>query len=124
MKSSPKLGDNDFVYGPSAGGKLYELQQSAGGKLLTDIGGPLDRDCGDWLSFSKIIIDETVTVENKIHFDLTYMNDVENILNNTGPYANTITAGELRYIRDNWSRFDGFVKFYKDGSEVLPPWIK
>ena len=38
--------------------------------------------------------------------------------------CNSVTAGELRYIRDNWSRFDGFVKFYKDGLEVLPPWMK
>lgn len=113
-----------MVYGPTANLKLRELQQSAGGKLLTDTGGPFDRNCDSWLSYSKLIMDETVEAGNKIHFDLTYMDDIDNLLDNTGPYTNSITAGELRYIRDNWFRFDGAVKFYNNGSEVLPPWMK
>lgn len=91
---------------------------------MTDTGGPFDRNCDSWLSYSKLIMDETVEAGNKIHFDLTYMDDIDNILNNTGPYANLVTAGELRYIRDNWFKFDGAVKFYNNGSEVLPPWMK
>lgn len=33
-----------------------------------------------------------------------------------------MTAGELRYIRDNWSRFSPSVKFYYGGTEVSVPW--
>ena len=124
VQSNLKFGDNDLVYGPSANLKLRELQQKAGGKMLTDIGSPFDRNCDGWLSYSKIIMDETVAAGNKIHFDLTYMDDIDNVLDNVGPYANSITAGELRYIRDNWFRFEGSVKFYINEMEVLPPWMK
>ncbi len=57
-----------------------------------------------------------------IHFDLTYMEDVKGILNNTGKYKDTITGGELRYIRDNLHRFAENVKFYYHEMEVIPPW--
>ena len=60
-KSSLKFGDNDLVYGPSASGKLVELQRSAGGKLLSDVGNPYDMGYGsDWLKFSTDTIENTV----------------------------------------------------------------
>lgn len=124
-KSSLKFGDNDLVYGPSAGGKLVQLQKSAGGKLLSDIGNPYDNGYGsDWLRFSTDTIDDTARQGNFIHFDLTNMQDLEGILNGTSPYVGRITSGELRYIRDNWDRLSGNVKFYNNGKEVLPPWMK
>ena len=119
-----RFGVNDLVYGPSSGGKLVKLKESAGGKLLSDVGNPYDAGYGsDWLKYSTHIIDSTVQAGNKIHFDLTYMDDIQGILNNTGIYANKVTAGELRYIRDNWFRLDGSVKFYIDGKEIPPPWV-
>ena len=106
-KSSLKFGDNDLVYGPSASGKLVELQRSAGGKLLSDVGNPYDMGYGsDWLKFS------TDTIE-----------DIDGILNGTSQYMNRTTSGELRYIRDNWDRLSGNIKFYSNGEEVLPPWM-
>ncbi len=52
------------------------------------------------------------------------MDDIDNILNNTGKYANTVTAGELRYIRDNWKRLKKGVKFYNEGKGVKATWMK
>lgn len=113
-----------MVYGPSANGELVALQKTAGGKLFSDVGNPFEADYeADWLKYSINIINKTVEAGNKIHFDLTYMDDIQNALNNIGPYANKITVGELRYIRDNWSRLDAFVKFYNNGKEVMPPWM-
>ena len=118
-----KFDDDDLVYGPTAYGKLKELQQEAGGKLLTDIGGPLDRNCNSWLEYSILNMEDTVGAGNKIHFDLTYMEDVQGVLNYTGEYKNSVTAGELRYIYENWDRFCNNVKFYFNKKEVLPPWM-
>ena len=61
---------------------------------------------------------------HKIHFDLTNVEDIYGILNNTGRFANTVTAQELRYIRHNWSRTEvkNAVKFYVNDVEVSPPW--
>ena len=123
-KSSLKFGDNDLVYGPSASGKLVELQKSAGGKLLSDVGNPYDMGYGsDWLKFSTDTIENTVKQGNYIHFDLTNMQDIDGIMNGTSQYMNRTTSGELRYIRDNWDRLSGNIKFYSNGEEVLPPWM-
>jgi hypothetical protein len=51
------------------------------------------------------------------------MDDIQGVLKNTGSYANSITAQELRYIENNWSRFSGSVKFYNNGIEVVAPWL-
>jgi hypothetical protein len=51
------------------------------------------------------------------------MDNIPGVLANTGPYANTVTAGELIYIQQNWDKFGLSVKFYKNEVEVLPPWL-
>jgi len=59
-----------------------------------------------------------------VHFDLTNVDDIAGVLSNTGKYANTTTAQELRFIMENWNRFSNNVKFYNNGMEVAAPWIK
>jgi hypothetical protein len=61
---------------------------------------------------------------HKVHFDLTNVEDIHAILNNTGKFANTITAQKLRYIGQNWPRTEvkNAVKFYVNNVEVSPPW--
>ena len=65
--------------------------------------------------------ENTISQGNTIHFNLTHMADIAGILANTGAYSNTVTAGELRYIRDNWSRFANNVKFYQNNIVVTAP---
>ena len=69
-------------------------------------------------------MEEALRNRHKIHFDLTNVEDIHGILNNTGRFANTITAQELRYLRQNWSRTEvkNAVKFYVNDVEVSPPW--
>jgi hypothetical protein len=118
-----KFGADDLVYGPSAGGKLRQLQESTGGRLLTDVGGPAPGQ--SWTQFSIQTMESQVKSGGMIRFDLTNMGgakEVTNVLKGTGQYANTVTAAELRYIQQNWSRFSGNVKFYLNGGEVVKPW--
>ena len=120
---TPKFGENDLVYGPSSGGKLRQLQESAGGRLLTDIGGPASGQ--SWTQFSIQTMESQVKSNGMIRFDLTNMGDakeITNVLQGTGQYADTVTGAELRYIQQNWSTFSGNVKFYLNGSEVEKPW--
>jgi len=49
-------------------------------------------------------MEEALRNGHKVHFDLTNVEDIHGIFNNTGKFANTITAQELRYLRQNWSR--------------------
>ena len=116
-----RFGANDLVYGPSAGGKLRSLAESAGGKTLTDIERPVGMD---WWTHSRQQMELAVKEGNMIHFDLTHMTEVEAVLANQGQFAGKVTSLELRYIRDNWSRFSNSVVFYENGVKAGPPWLK
>jgi RHS repeat-associated protein len=117
--SGLKFGANELVYGPSAGGRLAELAQRAGGKTLNDlmVSKPPSMSVID---FSKKTLDQAAAIGTRIHFDLTYVDDLQNVLKNTGPYANTITGEELRYIYANWDRFGKLVTFYVNGVPIKP----
>lgn len=92
--------------------------------MLSDVGNPYDMGySSDWLKFSTDTIENTVKQGNYTHFDLTNMQDIDGILNGTSQYMNRTTSGELRYIRDNWDRLFGNIKFYNNGKEVSPPWM-
>jgi RHS repeat-associated protein len=116
-----EFGANDLVYGTSSGGRLRSLQQEAGGVLLSDM--YRHKPAGmSWTEFSYRTMDQAAATGRPIRFDLTNVGDIENVLNNRGPYANAVTAHELRYLRQNWSRFERNVFFYKNGVEVGMPW--
>ena len=120
--SSPaplQFGSNDLVYGPSAGGRLRALADRAGGVTLTNLNKPVELT---WPQFSIRTLNEAAASGRKIRFDLTHMEDILGILNNTGKYADTTTAIELRYIRANWVKFNNLVHFYVNDIEVSPPW--
>jgi hypothetical protein len=57
----------------------------------------------------------------QVHFDLTNMKDLDDVLANQGKYADATTSVELRYIRDKWDTFETKPKFYRDGAEVPAP---
>jgi hypothetical protein len=93
------------------------------GSGLVEVWTGTREELEDKIEPSPFCLERTVAQGTKIHFDLTTMDDLANILNNMGPYAAKVTSGELRYIRDNWSRLSNAVKFYVDGKEVIPPWL-
>ncbi len=115
-----KFRANDLVYGPSANARLRQLQQTAGGRLLNDIGGPAPGQ--SWTQFSIQTMENQVKAGGIIRFDLTNMSDISGVLKGTGQFGNTVTAAELRYIQQNWSRFSTNVKFYQNAAEVAAPW--
>lgn len=116
-----QFADNDLVYGPASGGELRLLQQRAKGTLLTDIPVP---EGVVWKKFTTQVLDEAALTGRQVHFDLTYVEDVTNILAGQGRWAENVTSVELRYIRDNWNSFAAKPKFYLDGREVPPPWMR
>jgi hypothetical protein len=95
--------------------------QRAGGKLLSDMPR---KEVIDTFEFSKRWMENTLKNGDKLHFDLTHMDDLPGIVANTGRFANTITAQELRYLMVNWNRFQSIVIFYRNDVPVRPPWIK
>ncbi|MBD2026809.1 SpvB/TcaC N-terminal domain-containing protein [Leptolyngbya sp. FACHB-711] len=115
-----RFGANDLVYGASARGALRRLQESAGGRLLNDVAGKTPDQ--SWIQFSIQTMEAQIAQGGRIRFDLTNMENLQGILQNTGQHAGTITAQELRYLQANWARFQGNVTFYRNGVEVPAPW--
>jgi len=115
-----RFGENDLVYGPSAGGALRALQQQAGGRLLTDLPGPPPGM--SWEVYSRQVMEQQLTAGGQIRFDLTNMQNISDALSGLGPWGRSVTASELRYLRDNWPRFSNNVTFYQNGGVAAPPW--
>lgn len=115
-----KFGENDLVYGPSVNGKLRQLQQRAGGRLLIDVGCPFAGE--SWAQFSIRVMENQVKSGGIIRFDISNIKDISGVLKNKGQYGNTVTGIELRYIQENWIKFSNSVKFYRNGLEISNPW--
>ena len=90
--------------------------------LLEDAHDPYDDGFEDWLSRSIHVLERHVGRGNLVHFDLTNMRDMENVLKGEGQYAGAVTTGELLYIRKHWGRLAKSVKFYRNDAEVDAPW--
>ncbi len=110
-----KFGENDLIYGPSAGGQLRKLQEKAGGKLLNDLEKPVEKS---FVQFSLETLDKAAASGRKVHFDLTHVKELENVLAGKGKFAGSVTAQELRYIAQNWEKFKNIVTFYREGKVV------
>jgi hypothetical protein len=116
-----QFGPDDLVVGPSAEGKLRELQQAAGGNLLEDMEKPLAKT---WSEFILDTFDQAAASRRQVHFDKTYIEDIESVLAGRGAHADKITSQVLRHLRDQWEAFKCKPKFYHEGKEVAPPWLK
>jgi hypothetical protein len=68
-------------------------------------------------------LDKAAATGRKVHFDLTHVEDLANILAGKGKFANTVTAQELRHITPNWE-FKDIFKIYIDSKVVQPSWVK
>lgn len=68
------------------------------------------------------IVRRMVREGTMIRFDLTHMQDLPGVLAGTGDFGDSVTALELRYIRDHWRDFRQMTRFYRDDQEVRPPW--
>jgi hypothetical protein len=127
---NPKFGDNDLVYGIYQARMRYRgieipvepaarMKARSRGKLLTDLDPPPGMK---WDEFTTVAMERARQGGNKIRFNLTHIENMDDLLAGRGPYANKITSKELRYLRDNWDRFEGSVVFYRNNRVVPAPW--
>ena len=108
-----------LVYGPSAGGRLAAFADEIGGETLSSLDKPVELT---WTQFSQNTLDAAASSGRPVIFDLTYVEDLQGVLNGTGEYANTVTGAELRYLEANWARFEANVTFFENGVPIGVPW--
>ena len=118
----PVQGSYDVVYGASGGGKLRSLAVRLGSKLLQDFGSLYDSGFSKWIDYSKYTLNKVANAGGKVLFDLSNISNINDALKGIGPYGQTVTSQELRYIRDNWNIFKNVVQFCKDGQMVEVQW--
>lgn len=75
-----------------------------------------------WSQFSIETMKNHLAAGGKIHFDVTHVEDMSGVLAGTGEYANTVTAQELRWMRENWALIRENVTFYYEGAVRSVPW--
>ena len=90
-----------------------------GGETLTDLRKPLGVG---WEEFTVATLEAALSLGRVVLFDLTYVQDLANVLDGSGRYAGTITGHELRYLRIHWIRFQPIVRFYENDEMRMPPW--
>ena len=69
-----------------------------------------------------MVLHKAAVAKRRIFFNLNNMQDIMGMLGSTGRWANSLTARELRYIRQHWAIFKDIITFWKDDIEVPPPW--
>lgn len=89
-----------------------------GAEALSDQRKPPDKT---WDIFTVETLNESAALGRPVFFDLTHVQDIGDILQGVGRYADTITAVELRHIYRNWSLFQKIVQFYESGAEREAP---
>jgi hypothetical protein len=126
---------NDLIYG------VYEIEGNVGGRraildtadvLRERLGGKGQRldEMLDLMrrgesieGFTARMMEESLEAGNTIHFDIGYIKEtLPQMIEGAGDYGQTITAFELRYLKENWARFKDHVKFYQGSAEVAAPW--
>ena len=118
------------MWADSVGAKTFSAYEDAAGATwlngLTGKGGLFE------------IFDYIQESGGSVHFNLDGLEDIPgNVADAPGarvdwlgrpkaaiyPYANNVTIEELRYLRDNWNRFEPVTIFYRNGSPIViePP---
>jgi hypothetical protein len=116
-----KFNANDLVYG-LYNGTTEALQRHAGGRMLKQIIPSNNHGNAWWTKKSIEHMEAAMKTGNKIHFNLTGIESMNEVLMGAGRLGNTITARELGVLWDRWSEFSNTVIFYQYGRVVPPPW--
>ena len=98
---------------------MYRWQQQNGGRLLTDVPRLPELT---WTQFTVLVMEQALSDGHRIHFDLTHVEELDDVLACRGPWADKTSAFELRYLMAEWDRFHAHVTFYRLDKEVAPPW--
>ncbi len=89
------------------------------GETLSGMDKPMDQK---WEQFTVTVLEAAWQSARPIFFDLTFVLEMDALLDNRGFYAPFTTAFELRYLKKHWNRFRAIVRFYRNDEETETPW--
>jgi hypothetical protein len=73
-------------------------------------------------AWTIIALHKAATIRRPVYFNLNHLTGIPEILSDRGELANRLTGMELRYIYQQWQRFEHNVTFWKLDSQVAAPW--
>jgi hypothetical protein len=88
-------------------------------ELVDDVNYGIQSD-----GWTIVVLHKAAVAKRKIFFNLNNMIDIEGMLRGVGKWGNSLTAREIRYIRDHWAVFNEIITFWKNDVHVPPPWEK
>jgi hypothetical protein len=106
-----------LVYGTAEGG-YANFAEAVGGRTINSIPKPVN---SNWNQFSAQVLDSAAQTKTPVLFSLQGIEDIDQVLAGQARTMNT-TSYELRYLQQNWPRFQNIVRFYNNGAQVAPPW--
>lgn len=89
------------------------------GETLSGMDKPTEQG---WEQFAVATLEAAWQASRPIFFDLTFVSEMDALLNSSGRHATSITAYELRYLKRHWNRFRFIVRFYRNDKETETPW--
>jgi hypothetical protein len=72
---------------------------------------------------SKALLDAHIAKGKSVKFTLSAIQDLKGVINGTANRIPKVTREEILYIKENWARMQGNVKWYAAGKEVSAPWL-
>ncbi len=105
-----------LVYGTAEGG-YANFAEAVGGRTINSIAKPVNLN---WNQFSAQV-HSAVQTKTPVLFSLQGIENIDQVLAGQARTMNT-TSYELRYLQQNWPRFQNIVRFYNNGAQVAPPW--
>ena len=90
-----------------------------GALTLSGMNKPVEMD---WYEYTIVVLNAAADAGRLNFFDLTHVQDLDNLLRGADRFAQSITAVELRHIQQNWTRFELIIRFYENGLEREAPW--
>jgi hypothetical protein len=106
-----------LVYGAAEGG-YANFAEAVGGRTINSIAKPVNLN---WNQFSAQVLDSAAQTKTPVLFSLQGIEDIDQVLAGQARTMNT-TSYELRYLQQNWPRFQNIVRFYNNGAQVAPTW--
>jgi hypothetical protein len=115
------FGGDDLILGTYPGGNLRETVQVTGGTTVNTIVLEPGEAYNGAIDLSLTMVKRWRTQGRPIRFVLERLEDLPGVFSGKA-YPKSVTAAELRFLKQNWAEYEKLVTFWLEGKQVRRPW--